>query len=148
MTGLTDPTAAREPAILLFDGVCNLCRASVRFVLARDPAGRFRFASLQSERARRLLAPHRLPAEALSSVVLLENGRAYTRSTAVLRVARRLRPPWPLLYATVVVPRPLRDALYDFVARHRLRWFGRRDVCSLPAPGARERFLDADEWTG
>jgi len=147
VTGLTDPTAAPEQAIVLFDGVCNLCRASVRFVLARDPRGRLRFASLQSARARALLAPHGLPPEALSSVVLLEGGRAYTRSTALLRIARRLRPPWPLLYAAIVLPRPLRDALYDFVARHRLRWFGRREVCSLPEPAARERFLDAGEWS-
>jgi len=147
VTGLTDPTAAPDQAIVLFDGVCNLCRGSVRFVLSRDPRRRFRFASLQSASARALLARHGLSPDALSSIVLLEGGRAYTRSAALLRIVRRLRPPWPLLYVAVLVPRPLRDALYDFVAGRRLRWFGRRDACSLPDPAARERFLDAGEWS-
>lgn len=124
--------------IVLFDGVCNLCNGAVRFILARDPAAGFRFASLQSEAARRFLRAGR-PAE---TIVLLEAGKTYTKSTAALRIARRLRFPWPILYAFVAVPHPLRDLIYDWVARHRYAWFGKRDVCMVPAPELRGRFLE------
>ena len=126
--------------MLLFDGVCTLCSGSVRFVIERDPGGRFQFAPLQSEAARRLLekSPQLLP----DSLVLVEDGRPFTRSTAVLRIARGLRFPWPLAYVFVAVPRPLRDWVYDILASHRYRWFGRRDVCMVPTPELRSRFLN------
>jgi len=126
--------------VLLFDGVCTLCNGFVRFVIERDPAGRFQFAPLQSDAARRLLsaAPQPLP----DSLVLVENGRLFMRSTAALRVARGLRFPWPLAYVFVAVPRPVRDWVYDAVARNRYRWFGRRDVCMVPTPELRSRFLN------
>ena len=125
-------------AVVLFDGVCNLCNGAVRFILARDPAARFRFASLQSDAARRLLGDGG-PAE---TIVLLDAGKTYVKSTAALRIARGLRFPWPLLNAFVAVPRPVRDLIYDWVARHRYRWFGKRDTCMLPTPELRERFLE------
>ena len=126
--------------MLLFDGVCTLCNGFVRFVIDRDPAGRFQFAPLQSDAARRVLgsAPQPLP----DSLVLVENGRLFMRSSAALRVARGLRFPWPLAYVFVAVPRPVRDWMYDAVARNRYRWFGRRDVCMVPTPELRARFLD------
>jgi predicted DCC family thiol-disulfide oxidoreductase YuxK len=126
-------------AVLLFDGVCTLCNGVVQFVIQRDPAGRFQFATLQSDAARRLLqaAPQPLP----DTLVLVEDGRMFLRSTAVLRVARGLEFPWPLAFVLVVVPRPLRDWVYDIVARNRYRWFGRRDVCMVPTPELRARFL-------
>jgi len=127
-----------EPQVVLFDGVCNLCNGAVRFILARDPAGRFRFASLQSEFARRLLRED----GRVETIVLLEAGKSYFRSTAALRIARGLRFPWPLLYAFVAVPRPLRDLAYDWVARHRYAWFGKRETCLVPTPEMRGRFLD------
>ena len=126
--------------MLLFDGVCTLCNGFVQFVIERDPAGRFQFAPLQSDAAARLLgvAPPPWP----DSLVLLEDGRRFTRSTAALRVARGLRFPWPLAYVFVAVPRPVRDWVYDAVARNRYRWFGRRDVCMVPTPDLRSRFLN------
>lgn len=126
--------------MLLFDGVCTLCNGFVRFVIERDPAGRFQFAPLQSDAARRLLgaAPQPLP----DSLVLVEDGRLFTRSTAALRVARGLRFAWPLAYLLVAVPRPMRDWVYDVVARNRYRWFGRRDVCMVPTPELQSRFLN------
>jgi predicted DCC family thiol-disulfide oxidoreductase YuxK len=127
-----------EPHVVLFDGVCNLCNGAVRFILARDPGERFQFASLQSEAARRLLRDD----GRVETIVLLEAGKRYTRSTAALRIARGLRFPWPLLYAFVAVPRPLRDLVYDWVARHRYAWFGKRDTCLVPTPEVRRRFLD------
>jgi predicted DCC family thiol-disulfide oxidoreductase YuxK len=126
--------------VLLFDGVCTLCNGFVQFVIERDPAARFQFAALQSDAAVRLLgvAPPPLP----DSLVLIEDGRLFTRSTAALRVARGLRFPWPLAYVFVAVPRPVRDWVYDAVARNRYRWFGRRDVCMVPTPELRSRFLN------
>ena len=140
---LTSQTGPQPPAplVVLFDGVCNLCNASVRFIIARDPSARFRFAPLQSATARALFAGTGGRSPLPDSFVLLEHGRLYVRSTAALRVARRLRFPWPLLYIFIAVPRPLRDVLYDFIARHRYRWFGSREACMVPTPELRARFL-------
>jgi predicted DCC family thiol-disulfide oxidoreductase YuxK len=127
-----------QPPVVLFDGVCNLCNGAVRFLIARDPSARFRLAALQSEAARRLLGKQ----PPLESIVLVEAGRTYTKSAAALRIALGLRFPWPLLYAFLLVPRPLRDAVYDWVARHRYGWFGKREVCMVPTPEIRGRFLE------
>lgn len=129
--------------MVLFDGVCNLCNASVNFMLDRDPSGRLRFASLQSATAVALLAAvhHAAPRGEPESVLLVENGRVYDRSTAGLRIARHLRGAWRLLYVFVVVPRPLRDLVYQFIARNRYRWFGRTEACRVPSPEVRARFL-------
>jgi predicted DCC family thiol-disulfide oxidoreductase YuxK len=128
--------------VILFDGVCNLCNGFVQFVIARDPAGRFRFGPLQSAAAQRLIATSQIGEHGPDSVVLVEDGRVWTRSTAALRVVRHLHRPWPIAYGFIVVPRPLRDWVYDTVARNRYRWFGRRDVCMVPTPDLRKRFLD------
>jgi predicted DCC family thiol-disulfide oxidoreductase YuxK len=128
--------------VLLFDGVCTLCNGLVRFVIERDPGGRFQFAPLQSEAARRLLGKAPQPQPLADSFVLVEDGRLFTGSTAALRVVRGLRFPWPLAYALVAVPRPVRDWVYEVVARNRYRWFGRRDICMVPTPELRPRFLD------
>ena len=135
------PTYQLSP-VILFDGVCNLCNGFVQFVIARDPAGRFQFAALQSDSARRLLARLDGLGGIPDSIVLVDNGRVYTRSAAALRIARGLPFPWSLARALIVVPRPLRDWLYDRVARHRYRWFGRKDVCVVPTPDLRARFLE------
>jgi predicted DCC family thiol-disulfide oxidoreductase YuxK len=129
--------------VLLFDGVCNLCNASVQFVIDRDPEARFRFAALQSDIGRELAEGCGIDVEALDSLVLVEEGRCYTRSSAALRVARRLSGGWPILAAFSVVPRPLRDVVYDFIAARRYRWFGKEEACRIPTPELRARFLDA-----
>jgi len=126
---------------ILFDGVCNLCNASVLFVVDRDPEARFTFAALQSDEARRLLAERGYQGADLSTVLLVEGERVYERSTAALRVARHLSGAWPVLYAFLVVPRPVRDAVYAWVARNRYRWFGKEDACRVPTPELRARFL-------
>jgi predicted DCC family thiol-disulfide oxidoreductase YuxK len=131
----------RDSSVVLFDGVCNLCNAAVRFVIDRDPNARFRFAALDSEAARALLQTAPLPAALLDSIVLVEEEGVFTRSDAALRIARRLTFPWPLAYVFILVPRVLRDALYDWIARHRYRWFGRRETCMLPTPELKGRFL-------
>jgi predicted DCC family thiol-disulfide oxidoreductase YuxK len=129
-------------SLVLFDGVCNLCNGFVQFVIARDSAGRFQFAALQSASARRVLELHAAPAPLPDAIVLVDDGQLFTRSTAALRIARRLRFPWPLAYAFIAVPRPLRDFIYNRIARHRYRWFGRRDHCMVPTPALRSRFID------
>ena len=128
--------------IVLFDGVCNLCNGAVQFLLRRDRRRRFRFAALQSAAGRALLAEYGLPTETLETLVVLESGKARLRSAAALHLARRLPWPWPLLAVFTILPRPLRDALYAFVARHRYRWFGRRESCRLPSAETADRFLD------
>lgn len=140
-----DTSRARERAgqpVVLFDGVCNLCTAGVRFVIERDPAARFSFASLQSDTARRLLADAGVSAPLPDSIVLLDAAGVHTRSDAALRIAAGLRLPWSLAAGLRIVPRALRDGVYDFVARHRYRWFGTRDTCLVPTPELRTRFLD------
>ena len=132
-------------SVVLFDGLCNLCNGAVRFIIARDRKERFRFASLQSTIGRRFLAEHRLGDSKLNTLVLLEGRRAWTRSTAALRIARRLSGPWPLLYALVFLPRLLRDPLYALLAHNRYRWFGRLATCWLPSPELRKRFLDQED---
>jgi predicted DCC family thiol-disulfide oxidoreductase YuxK len=122
--------------------VCNLCNAVVAFVIPRDPRAHFRFAPLQSEAAARLLRDAGSTGRLNETVVLVENGSLYVRSTAALRVARRLPFPWFLAWAFIAVPRPIRDWAYDVVARHRYRWFGKRDTCMVPTPDIRGRFLD------
>jgi len=142
MRHVTHLPAYQLSPVILFDGVCNLCNGFAQFVIARDPAGRFQFAALQSDSARRLLARLDGFGGVSDSVVLVDGGRVYTRSSAVLRIARGLRFPWPLARALIIVPRPLRDWVYDLVARHRYRWFGRKDVCMMPTTEMRARFLE------
>jgi predicted DCC family thiol-disulfide oxidoreductase YuxK len=128
--------------VILFDGVCNICSSTVAFIIPRDPGAQFRFASLQSETARRLLRERNAGAPALESMVLVEDNRVFTRSTAALRIARRLAFPWSLASLLLAVPRPFRDWAYDFVARNRYRWFGKRETCMIPSADVRSRFLE------
>jgi predicted DCC family thiol-disulfide oxidoreductase YuxK len=128
-------------SILLFDGVCNLCNAAVNFVIDRDPRARIKFASLQSAAGQQLLQRFGLSTSDFDTMVLIEGDRYYTRSTAGLRVARHLKKPWPLLYGLIIVPPPLRNLVYNFIARHRYRWFGRSQECRVPTPELKARFL-------
>ncbi|PSQ61235.1 MAG: thiol-disulfide oxidoreductase DCC family protein [Halobacteriales archaeon SW_9_67_25] len=128
--------------VLLFDGVCNLCHASIRAIVRLDAAGKILFAPLQSEVGRELLDRQGLSPDYFDSVVLVEGDSHYTKSTAVLRACRCLDGPLPLVYPLVYLPRGLRDAVYDFVAEHRYGVFGKRDECSVPEPHVRERFLE------
>jgi predicted DCC family thiol-disulfide oxidoreductase YuxK len=129
--------------------VCNLCNGIVRFIAANDPAGNFAFLPLKSPHARTLLGAYADPSTgsgqaegAPDTVILLQDGHRYTESDAALHVALGLRAPWPLAFALVLIPQTVRDAAYRWIARNRYAWFGRKDICPLPAPGLRERFLD------
>jgi predicted DCC family thiol-disulfide oxidoreductase YuxK len=127
--------------VLLFDGVCNLCNGSVQWLIAHDPAARFRFASLQSDAGRALLERHGLPLDAMDTVVLMEGERHWLKSDAAIETARRLGGVYRLAVLLRVVPRALRDAVYDWVARNRYARWGKRDECWVPTPELRARFL-------
>ena len=127
--------------IILFDGECNFCDANVQFIIKRDPAKHFQFASLQSEIGQELLKKHKVPAE-VDSLVLVENDRAYVKSTAALRIAKKLDGLWHLLFLFILIPKRLRDYLYDIISSNRYKWFGKKDdSCALPSPEVRSRFL-------
>src|SRR4029079_6158907 len=127
--------------LIFFDGVCNLCNGFVQFVIERDPEARFRFAPLQSDAARARLGHAVTPGAAPSTVLLWQNDRLYNRSPAALLILQQLRFPWKLTAILFVVPRPLRDWIYDLIARRRYRWFGQRETCMVPTPDLRRRFL-------
>lgn len=129
-----------QHAIVLFDGVCNLCNGAVQFIIKRDSRAYFKFASLQSETGQQLLAAHRLK-PTLDSFVVIDHGTAYAKSDAALRVCRHLRGVWPAFAWFRIVPRPFRDLVYSFVAANRYRWFGKTEQCMLPTPDTRQRFL-------
>lgn len=127
--------------VVLFDGVCNFCEGSVRFIIDRDPKGRFRFASLQSEAGKQFAEEHGGDTSQLNTMMLIQDGTLYKRSSAALRIARGLRFPWPLAWAFIIVPPFIRNAVYNIIARNRYKWFGQKDACMIPTPEIRERFL-------
>jgi len=134
--------------LILFDGVCNLCNTTVQRIIARDPNRRFRFGTLQSDAARRALeeASASMDLDDLpDSIVLLDSEGVHTRSTAAIRIARQLGFPYVLLGLGVVLPRRVRDSLYQMVARNRYRWFGRQDQCMVPTSELAARFIDGDD---
>jgi predicted DCC family thiol-disulfide oxidoreductase YuxK len=127
--------------LVLFDGVCNLCNSSVTFIISHDPEAHFTFASLQSDEGQRILRLFGLPTADFDSFVYIREGRVYQRSAGALYVLRDLGGASKLMYAFIIVPRPVRDMVYDLIARYRYRIFGRRDSCMVPTPELRNRFL-------
>ena len=132
---------ASQHAIVLFDGLCNLCTGSVQFILQRDPNGYFKFASMQSEAGQQLLRQHHLPLERMDTFVVITGDVCKTRSDAALEVVRHLAGGWSLLKVLAFMPKPLRDWGYTIVANNRYRWFGRQGICMVPSPELMERFL-------
>lgn len=126
--------------VILFDGVCNFCDASVQFILNRDPKGIFHFASLQSEAGQDLVKKYNVPPD-IDSMILIEDDKVYYKSTAALRISRKLQGAWKLLYAFIIIPSPIRNIVYDIIAKNRYKWFGQKDSCMLPPPNIRKRFL-------
>jgi predicted DCC family thiol-disulfide oxidoreductase YuxK len=137
------PLVGPDDRIILFDGVCNLCNGSVQFILRFDRRRVFRLAAIQSPEGQAIMNWFGIPAGMPGTLLMVEGGRVSTRSTAVLRIAARLPFPWWLAGIGWIVPRIVRDWVYDFVARNRYRWFGRREVCLVPGPEHEGRFLDA-----
>jgi predicted DCC family thiol-disulfide oxidoreductase YuxK len=130
------------PLVILFDGVCNLCNGTVQFILKRDKQSRFKFASLQGEFGQRILSRFDLPESSLNSFILLEGENIYTHSTGALRVLLHLGGVWKILYAFIIIPRFIRDAVYNLIARNRYKWFGKQESCYLPSADISNRFLN------
>ena len=128
--------------IVIFDGVCNLCEFSVNFIYERDHKGKFTFTPAQSPLGSKLLQHYQINSDTLDTVVLVKNGRTYTRSSAALEIASELDSPWNFLRFFSVIPLPLRDQVYDIIARNRYRWFGKKDSCMIPTPEIKARFLE------
>ena len=129
--------------VVFFDGVCNLCNSSVNFLIDRDPQSKFRLASLQSEYAQQFLPKFGVNPSKIDSIAFYSTGKLYRQSRAVLEIAKRMRRGWPLLYVFIIVPGFLRDAIYNWIARNRYKWFGKQDTCRVPTPDLRSRFLDS-----
>lgn len=129
-------------AIVLFDGVCNFCEGSVNFIISHDKNDYFKFATLQSETAQELLGEHNINKEETDSVILIENGKAYTHSDAALNIAVHLDGIWSAPYFLIIIPKFIRDFFYKLFAKYRYKMFGKKDVCMMPTPRIRQKFLD------
>ena len=130
-----------ENPIILFDGVCNFCNGAINFVLKQDKKGIFRFAPLQSETGQKILQQHNLSTAEFDSFVLIDNGKVYKKSAASLRVMNKLPWYWKEVQILRIIPIVFRDAIYDFIARNRYKWFGKKEQCMIPTPEMRKRFL-------
>jgi len=130
--------------VIFFDGVCNLCNKSIDFILKRDSSKNFRFASLQSEAAKSLLKNKSIDLQSIRTIILLKDGKTFYRSDAILEIVRQLSAPWPLLYVFKIVPRFIRDGMYNLVSKHRYNWFGKQDTCRVPSKEERARFLEEE----
>lgn len=131
-----------DHAIILFDGVCNLCNGAVQYIIKHDKKNIFRFASLQSETGQKLLGQYDLKQNELHSFILIEKNKAYSSSTGALRVAKNLNGLWPLLYSYIIIPKFIRDSIYNLIASNRYKWFGKKDECMLPTAELKARFLN------
>jgi len=131
----------QQHKIILFDGVCNLCNSTVTFVIKHDPKGIFKFASLQQYKGQELVYNYDIDPLKVDSIVLIENGKAYTKSSAALRIFKRLKGGYAMLYLFMIIPSFIRDIVYDYIAKNRYKWYGKKDSCMLPAPEFISRFL-------
>lgn len=140
-TGASTLIIPKDKPILLFDGVCNLCNGFVQFIIQHDPEAKFRFAALQSSAGQELLGEAQISTTELSTVVLWETGKFYTHSDVPLRVVRHLGGWWTLFAVFKIIPKSLRDSIYNWVAKNRYRWFGKKESCMIPTPELKARFL-------
>jgi len=129
--------------VIIFDGVCNLCNGFVDFIIRKDKKKIFRFVSNQDEAGKAILSRFpEVPKGDAMTIYYLEDGKLYSRSKAVLRIAKMLNAPFSWMYAFSVLPLFISNSIYDLVARNRYKWFGKRDTCRVPTKEERERFLE------
>ncbi len=131
--------------ILLFDGVCNLCNASVLFVIRRDKKKEIKYAAIQSKQGKMLLQQYHIEEAYLGSLIFIEDGKVYLKSTGALRLCKYLKGLWPVLYLFIFVPPFIRNAVYDFVAKNRYQWFRKKETCMVPTVELKSLFLDDEE---
>ena len=130
-----------EHAIVLFDGVCNFCNRRVNFIIRNDKRDHFRFAALQSEIGKKILVENKFPENYSDSFILVENGKIHQRTSAVIRISKHLRFPWPMFYAFIIVPPFIRDIIYKIIAKNRYKWWGKREACMIPTAEVKNKFL-------
>jgi len=130
-----------QKTIILFDGICNLCNGSVQFILKRDKNEKFLFASLQSDASKNILLQYNVKKITLDSIIIIEDGQVYDKSTAVLKISRHLNWPWTMFSIALHLPLSIRDSVYDFVGRNRYKWFGKKDSCTMMIPEYKNRFI-------
>ena len=133
---------SEEKKIVLFDGVCNLCSGAVQFILKHDKKNQFLFGSLQGKAGQEYLKKFNLPPDSFNSFMLVEGEQLYERSTGALRMLKHLGNGWQLLYGFIIVPKSIRDAVYNLIAKKRYQWFGKKQECWLPSKAWESRFLD------
>jgi predicted DCC family thiol-disulfide oxidoreductase YuxK len=126
---------------IFFDGICNLCSGFVQFMIGIDPGAKFQYASLQSEAGQAMLKQFNMPTQEINTVVLLHQGQIYTHADVALQIARLLGGWYRLFLVFSVFPRPLRNVVYNWIARNRYRWFGKSESCMIPTPELKSRFL-------
>ncbi|MNY20224.1 hypothetical protein D3C86_1536940 [compost metagenome] len=131
----------RDQALVFFDGVCNLCNHTVQFMIKRDRKDYFRFAALQSEIAHEKLPGFNFRSEDLKTIIVVEDGKIYLRSTAALRIARHLGGLWPALYGLIIIPAFIRDFIYQLISKNRYRIWGKTESCMVPSPELKSKFL-------
>ena len=128
--------------IILFDGVCNLCNGVVRFIIRNDKKGRFRFASLQSDKGKILLKKHGMVENQMNTIVYIRTDMVYVQSDAAMEIAKDLGYPWKILYGFVILPGFIRDGIYNLIARNRYRIFGKKESCMVADESVKWRFLE------
>lgn len=131
-----------QSPIIFFDGICNFCNSTVNLVIRNDNKSIIKFATLQSGIAHQILEKYDAPIDEMRSFFFLEKGKLYSSSTAALRVCRYLKGLWPLMIGFIIVPKFIRDGIYDWVSRNRYKWFGKKQECMVPSPETRMRFLN------
>jgi predicted DCC family thiol-disulfide oxidoreductase YuxK len=130
-----------KEAVILFDGVCNFCNSAVNFVIKKNARQNILFTPMQSAAGQKLLEFYHLPADDMKSFIFIENDNVYKQSTAALKVCRYLRGLWPLCYGFIIVPKFIRDGVYNWIAKNRYKWFGKKEACMIPTPEVKARFL-------
>ncbi|RYG73354.1 thiol-disulfide oxidoreductase DCC family protein [Lentibacillus lipolyticus] len=127
--------------IILFDGECNFCDHSIQFIIKKDKKAIFKFAAIQSDAGQKIIRNFNVP-DSINSLILIKNNKCYFKSSAVLRICKKLTGVWKIFYCLLIIPKWLRDYVYGIVAKNRYKWFGKKDSCMLPSPEIRNRFLE------
>ena len=135
-------TLLKNNQIVLFDGLCILCSNSVKFIIRHDPMAIFKFAPFQSKYGETICIKHNLSTNMPESIILIDKGQIYDKSTAALKVAKKLNGLWPVFYVFIIIPKPIRDFFYDLIARHRYKLFGNKDTCMIPDKRYLQRFIE------
>lgn len=131
----------KKHKIILFDGVCNLCNSSVIFAIKRDRNDLFRFAALQSEVGEKLVSKYNIDTSKTDSIIIIDGEKYFEKSSAALHIAKHLSGGWPLLYAFIILPKFIRDSVYNYIAKNRYKWYGKKESCMIPTPELQAKFL-------